>query len=149
MLHDSEIGAAAELFRDIRTRPTFLYPDQEQIREARDYLRSEGLYGSVSVAHWQSNRLPFADNLVNLIVSEETSGIAMDEIMRVLTPKGVAYPKKAREWTTTVKSWPKEIDEWTHLLHDSSNNAVAEDTRVGPPRVPGQSRRSRSPTSTS
>ena len=111
-----------------------LDPDQDQIREARDYLRSEGLYGSVSVAHWQSNCLPFADNLVNLIVSEETSGIAMDEIIRVLTPKGVAYLKKAGEWTTTVKPWPKEIDEWTHLLHDASNNAVAEDTRVGPPR---------------
>ncbi|MFW6170572.1 MAG: PQQ-binding-like beta-propeller repeat protein, partial [Planctomycetota bacterium] len=92
------------------------------------------LYGSVSVAHWQSNRLPFTDNLVNLVVSEETSGIAMDEIMRVLAPKGVAYLEKDGAWTKTVKPWPRDIDEWTHFLHDASNNAVAEDTRVGPPR---------------
>ena len=28
----------------------------------------------------------------------------------------------------------KEIDEWTHYLHGPDNNAVADDTRVGPPR---------------
>ena len=30
--------------------------------------------------------------------------------------------------------WPKDIDEWTHFLHDPSNNAVAHDQLVGPPR---------------
>ena len=34
----------------------------------------------------------------------------------------------------TVKPWPTEIDQWTHYLHDPSNNAVAHDRVVGPPR---------------
>jgi outer membrane protein assembly factor BamB len=34
----------------------------------------------------------------------------------------------------SVKPRPKEIDEWTHYLHDASNNAVAQDTVIGPPR---------------
>jgi outer membrane protein assembly factor BamB len=108
--------------------------DDEQIRKAREYIRSEGLYGSVSVGSWQSARLPFADNLVNLVVAEETPRIPREEIMRVLAPRGVAFVKRGGEWTKTVKPWPQEIDEWTHALHDASNNAVAEDTRVGPPR---------------
>ncbi|MHC4745290.1 MAG: outer membrane protein assembly factor BamB family protein, partial [Planctomycetota bacterium] len=37
-------------------------------------------------------------------------------------------------WTKTVKPRPSEIDEWTHYLHDATNNAVADDTVVGPPR---------------
>ncbi len=108
--------------------------DKEQIRKARMYIRSKGLYGKVSVAHRRSGRLPFADNLVNLVVSEETPRSSLAEIMRVLTPGGVAYLKEAGTWTKTVKPWPKDIDEWTHTLHDASNNAVADDTRVGPPR---------------
>ncbi|MFO7906317.1 MAG: PQQ-binding-like beta-propeller repeat protein, partial [Pirellulaceae bacterium] len=108
--------------------------DKDQILKAREYIHSQGLYGDVSVAHWESTRLPFTDNLVNLVVSEETSRISLDEIMRVLAPGGVAYRRKEGDWTKRVKPWPEEIDDWTHFLHDASNNAVAEDTRVGPPR---------------
>ncbi len=107
--------------------------EKEQISAAREYLRSRGLYGPVSVAHRESARLPFADNLVNLVVSQEDTRVSLDEIMRVLAPGGVACLKQAGKWNTTVKPWPKDIDEWTHWLHDASNNPVAEDTRVGPP----------------
>jgi outer membrane protein assembly factor BamB len=37
-------------------------------------------------------------------------------------------------WDRTVKPWPPEIDQWTHYLHNASNNAVARDRIVGPPR---------------
>ena len=37
-------------------------------------------------------------------------------------------------WTKAVKPWPKDIDEWTHFLHGPDNNAVANDTRIEPPR---------------
>jgi outer membrane protein assembly factor BamB len=60
--------------------------------------------------------------------------MATDEVMRVLCPNGVAYVKENGRWTKTIKPRPKEIDEWTHFLHEASNNAVAQDTQVGPPR---------------
>ncbi|GAG15994.1 unnamed protein product, partial [marine sediment metagenome] len=101
---------------------------------ARDYLRSRDLYGEVSVEHWSGGRLPYVDNLVNLIVVEDLGETAMDEVMRVLAPNGVAYVNRAGKWTKTTKPWPDQIDEWTHYLHDATNNAVAHDTVVGPPR---------------
>jgi hypothetical protein len=54
----------------------------------------------------------------------------MSEVMRVLSPGGVALI----DFKKTVKPWPKEIDNWTHLLHGPDNNAVALDSVVGPPR---------------
>lgn len=116
--------------------------DAKNVEQARKHIRSLGIYGKVSVDNLNSNRLPYADNLVNLVVAEELGRTSMDEVMRVLAPNGVAYIKKGRKsstgsvepWMKKVKSWPKEIDEWTHFLHDASNNAVAKDTQVGPPR---------------
>ncbi len=92
------------------------------------------LYGKVSVDHLRGNRLPYIDNLVNLVVSENLGKVSMNEVMRVLAPNGVAYIKKAGKWTKRVKPRPKEIDEWTHYLHDATGNAVAADLVVGPPR---------------
>jgi outer membrane protein assembly factor BamB len=108
--------------------------DAENIEQAQKYIQSRGLYGKVSVEHWKTKRLPYIDNLINLIVSEKQIEVPMDEVMRVLVPNGVAYIKKGSTWKKTVKPWPKEIDEWTHFLHDASNNAVANDSVVGPPR---------------
>ena len=39
-----------------------------------------------------------------------------------------------RSWQRIVKPRPAEIDEWTHALHGPDNNAVANDSVVGPPR---------------
>jgi outer membrane protein assembly factor BamB len=104
------------------------------VEQARKHIQSLKLYGRVSVDRLAGRRLPYVDNLVNLIVSEDLGGISPGEVMRVLSPNGVAYIKKGGTWTKTVKSRPDEIDEWTHYLHDSTNNAVARDTVVGPPR---------------
>ena len=107
--------------------------DAKNIEQARKHIRSLELYGKVSVDRLRSRRLPYVDNLVNLIVSEDLGKVSRDEVMRVLCPKGVAYIKKGNKWIKTVKPWPKEIDEWTHYLHDASNNAVAHDSVVNPP----------------
>ena len=77
--------------------------------------------------------LPYADNLVNLLVAEELGGVPMKECLRVLAPNGVACIKSGGRWTKTVKPRPKEIDEWTHHLHDAGGNAVSRDRIVGPP----------------
>jgi len=106
----------------------------ENVEKAREHIRSLGLYGKVSAQLFSGDRLPYADNLINLIVSEDLGKVPMDELMRVLAPNGVAYIGKEGNRTKTIKPWPKEIDEWTHWLHDATGNAVAQDMLVGPPR---------------
>ena len=103
------------------------------IAAARKHIKTLGQYGSVSVEQWSGDRLPYIDNSVNLIVSEDLGGVSNAEVMRVLAPKGLAYVKKDGRWIKTVKPRPKEIDEWTHYLHDPSNNAVAHDSIIEPP----------------
>ena len=108
--------------------------DPAKVESAREHVRSLGLYGQVSVDRLCGRRLPYIDNLVNLIVAEDLGAVPEEEVMRVLCPNGVAYVGKDGEWTKSVKPRPEAIDEWTHYLHDASNNAVAHDTVVGPPR---------------
>ena len=108
--------------------------DAQNVETAREHIRSLKLYGNVSVEQRRGGRLPYTDNLVNLLVSEGRPKVAMHEVLRVLAPNGVAYIKQGGRWTKTVKPWPEEIDEWTHYLHGADNNAVAQDTVAGPPR---------------
>lgn len=108
--------------------------DAKNVHEAREHIRSLGMYGPVSIDRIAGAHLPYADNLVNLIVSEDLGRVSMDEVRRVLCPNGVAYIRNGRAWEKTVKPRPKEIDDWTHFLHGPDNNAVAHDARVGPPR---------------
>lgn len=108
--------------------------DADDVEKARSHIRSLGLYGAVSVRQWNGESLPYADNMVNLIVCEDAAAVSNDEMMRVLRPLGVAYVKSDGKWSKTIKPWPAEIDEWTHWLHSADGNAVARDQVVGPPR---------------
>ncbi len=109
--------------------------DDTVISAAREYIHSRGIYGDVSVDRFDGSQLPYADNLVNLVISENIGDVPISEILRVLCPKGVAYIKRNGEWHKTVKPRPTTIDDWTHFLHDAGNNAVANDSVVGPPRT--------------
>ncbi len=104
--------------------------DPSNVEAARQHIRSLGLYGPVSVQLWTDPRLPYVDNLVNLVVAGSPEQVSMDEVLRVLAPGGVAWIGGK----TTVKPWPDDIDEWTHFLHGPDNNAVAHDRRVDVPR---------------
>ena len=106
----------------------------ENVAKAREHVRGLGLYGVVSIEQLAGTRLPYVDNLVTLVVAESLGSVPMAEVLRVLAPNGVACVREGRSWKKTVKPRPAEIDEWTHYLHDASNNAVAHDTVVGPPR---------------
>ncbi len=108
--------------------------DPKNVEAARHFLQSKRLYGTVSIDRFSGSRLPYVDNLVNLIVAEDLGQITNDELQRVLAPNGVAYIRSDGAWKKTAKPWPAEIDQWTHYLHDATNNAVAQDKRVGPPR---------------
>ncbi len=108
--------------------------NNDNVEKARAHIQSLGIYGPVSTDLLRGDQLPYIDNLVNLVVSEDLGRIPREEIMRVLCPNGVAYIITNGKWTRTIKSIPPEIDDWTHYLHDASNNAVSHDTIVGPPR---------------
>jgi len=108
--------------------------DPADVEAARRHVHATGLYGRVSVDRLDGSLLPYVDNLVNLVVAEDLGTVSMDEVLRVLCPGGVAYIKTGGQWTKTVKPRPAEIDDWTHFLHDPTNNAVSDDSVVGPPR---------------
>jgi len=132
---DGKLTAALRL--DDRFLVHGLDTDAKDVDAARQHIRSLGLYGPVSVQQWAERRLPYVDNSVNLVVMRDTScEIRDEEIMRVLAPGGVALflnRKSAIENRKLVKPWPDDIDQWTHYLHGPDNNAVANDTVVGPP----------------
>ena len=108
--------------------------DMTNVAVARQRIRSLGTYGEVAVDQLRGKELPYTDNLVNLVIVEESQGITAAEVMRVLVPLGVAYVQEDGQWVKKVKPRSKELDEWTHYLYDSSGNAVAHDSVVGPPR---------------
>ena len=111
-----------------------LTTDPQQLETARRHIRSQGQYGRISVDLLDEKRLPYADNLVNLIVAENLCGLETDELMRVLAPGGTLAVKQNNNWKNTIKPKNKDTDEWTHYRHDASGNAVAHDKVVGPPR---------------
>jgi len=124
----------ATLHADERYLVHGLDADAGNVAIARGRIEGQGLYGPVSVEFWPRAWLPYVDNLVNLVVSEDPGPVAQSEIVRVLAPGGVAYVKRGGQWEKTVKGRPTEIDEWSHFLHDAGNNAVAADRWVGTPR---------------
>jgi len=107
--------------------------DVERVRAAREHISSLGLYGPVSVDRISGDRLPYVDNLANLVVIQEAGEVPPSEVKRVLCPGGIACVRKNGSWTRIIKTRPEAIDEWTHYLHDASNNAVSQDRVVAPP----------------
>ncbi len=74
--------------------------DRQAVEEGRKTIRSQGLAGAVSVEHHPLDRLPYANNLVNLVVAEELSetlirGNTLDELLRVLRPGGEAFVRES------------------------------------------------------
>jgi len=100
------------------------------VTAARQYIQSLGLYGKVTAEQCTGDRLPYVDNLVNLVVADDLGKLPMEEVLRVLAPNGVALIGGKK----TVKPRPNEMDEWQQHYHDADNNAVANDDLVGPPR---------------
>ena len=124
----------AKLRADDRYVVQGLDVDPARVAQARNYLRSLAIYGDVSVEWFDGKRLPYADNLVNLLVAEDLGELPMVEVMRVLAPRGVVCVKSNGKWEQKTKPCPQQIDEWTHWLHGADGNAVSNDTVVGPPR---------------
>jgi len=104
--------------------------DPANVQRAQSHLRSLDVYGKASISVFDGDRLPYVDNLVNLVIADDLQDVSIDEVMRVLTPRGVAVVGGVK----TVKPWPDEIDDWNHHLHGPDNNPAARDRRVSTPR---------------
>jgi outer membrane protein assembly factor BamB len=104
--------------------------DPQNVEKARQHILQRGLYGGVSIDSFNGRNLPYVDNMVNLLITDDAGDVYQDEIMRVLAPGGAALIDGSKH----TKTRPDNIDEWTHYLHDADNNAVARDSVVGPPR---------------
>jgi len=126
--------------------------DPTNVSKAREHVRSLGLSGKVTFARSADERLPYIDNLVNLVVADTRCEMrdAGNEIMRILAPRGVAVVReKGNEaWLSRIphpvscigdgfamfaKPISADIDQWTHYLHGPDNNAVAHDSVVSSP----------------
>ncbi|MBT3201837.1 MAG: PQQ-binding-like beta-propeller repeat protein [Phycisphaerales bacterium] len=107
-----------------------LAADDAKVTAARKNILAAKVYGKVSIARYSPPRLGYVDNLVNLLIDSSGGKIAKAEILRVLTPGGVAFVGGEK----ITKPWPKDIDQWTHYLHGPDNNAVANDKKSGMPR---------------
>ncbi|OGV73610.1 MAG: hypothetical protein A3K18_17670 [Lentisphaerae bacterium RIFOXYA12_64_32] len=118
---------------------------------AQERCRAAGCYGLVSVDYTVfSDGLPYADNLVNLVVVDDVS-VPAAEIFRVVAPMGAVVARnpdaiskadlQAAGFTVSAagdipliarKPWPSEMDTWSHARHAADGNTVSNDTRVGP-----------------
>lgn len=112
--------------------------DPAHVDRARAAIRAAGSCGSISVVPWADlSRLPYADNLVNLLVVRGPASVDRQEILRVLRPGGVTLFITDDGQVTNdkiVKPWPAEMDEWSHWEHGADGNPVSMDSVVGPPR---------------
>lgn len=109
-----------------------------ELAHARDEIRDARVYGRVSATAWEGDRLPYADDMVNLLIlrGDGGPGVNRAEEDRVLAPMGVAvrFREGVRISPYRRKPWPQDVDEWTHARHNAAGNAVSKDQRAGPPR---------------
>lgn len=107
--------------------------DPGKVNNARSYIESRKKYGRVSAITLNSAHLPYADNIVNMVVCNNNNfQTAHEEIVRILTPGGIIINNG--KLLPYRKPRPGTIDTWTHYLHGPDNNSVSTDTKVGPPK---------------
>ncbi len=130
-----DLNDAAQL-KKLASKPSLqvqaLLEREEAIEPIRKSIHEAGNYGQVSVNLHNGSDLPYIDNLVNLVICNESTKVPRDEIMRVLAPQGVLYAKTKDGYDRIVKPVPKGMDEWNQYLHNAANNGVSRDD-VGPP----------------
>ena len=129
----SEEGLLTAFAKDPRFVAQGLARDERVVRKLRSALKSENLYGRVSVIRLVGEKLPYDDHLVRYLIVDDALGIPKAELMRVLCPGGVLARRTEAGWSTEVKPWPESFDEWTHVRHGADGNVVSQDRAVGSP----------------
>jgi outer membrane protein assembly factor BamB len=124
----AELAEASELLIHVQL------DDPEQLLEARQLARREGLLGRrITISAGTAESIPLADNLADLVYlpTGTLSKSASDEVMRVLCPGGLAeLAGKA-----TRKLAPEGIDDWSHPYHGPDNNPASTDQLARAPYI--------------
>ena len=110
-----------------------LCTDKKKIDSIRKELIKKSAYGKVTIALQNGNRLPYIDNLINVLVVVDQGTISREELMRVVAPYGVALFKKGSTWKKVTKAYPKEMDEWKQKGYNAARSSVSQDALVAPP----------------
>jgi len=140
----------AALHKDDRLLVQGLDTDAGNVEKAKAHMDSLGIYGKAWAELYDGRNLPHGDNMVNLIVVDDSADVTAREIDRVLAPLGVLiisqdnreirskiqYPASSigNGFLKLTKPYPSNIDDWTHYLYDASGNAVSRDKEVRRPR---------------
>jgi hypothetical protein len=116
-------SADAELAARIANAGPFLVhclaADGAKVAAARQTLLARGLYGRVSVEAWHGRDLPYADNLVSLLIVLEGGMAGEAERLRVLRPGGQMIIRQAGGFAATTKPRPAGKDSVRALDADS------------------------------
>ncbi|MBM3891917.1 MAG: methyltransferase domain-containing protein, partial [Verrucomicrobia bacterium] len=110
-----------------------LEAEARNVEKARERLQARDLYGQATVEQWAMKSLPYAENLVNVLIAENPGAIPQTEMLRVVAPLGTLWVKHGDGWRSEQKPWPRAFDEWTHWRHGPDGNMVSRDTAVTTP----------------
>jgi len=113
----------------------------------RAQLLAQEMLGRVTIIAWKDPKhLPYADDMVDLLVAEDPA-LELREAWRVVAPYGSLVvpasqapsdlagvtPQKIGAWAQFVKPYPADMDEWPQYGHDAAGTWRSRDQRVGPP----------------
>ncbi len=105
----------------------------KNVSKARSRFLKSGDYGPIAIDQLRAKSLPYANNLVNLLVAESGDLTTDAEILRVLVPEGQAWIRDGDQWRQLKKERPDSMDDWQHYLRSPDNNPVSTDSMIGPP----------------
>jgi len=93
---DTDAELALALAKQGAFKVHFLCAEAESCNDVRKAIRSRGMYGTVSAGTLEGGRLPYAGNLINIVVVNGYPGprnnrVSVGEVIRVLAPLGTAY----------------------------------------------------------
>jgi len=119
-----------------------LEADEARAEALRDRARALGLRppGFV-VEHWTEDRLPYVENLVDLVIAPDTppdywTNARQAEVLRALRPGGKLYKRATNAtapWDVAMKPPTAGVDDWSHWEHGPDNNPVSTDTVIRAP----------------
>ena len=106
---------------------------QKSVDAVRKELVAEGVIGKISVALLDGRKLPYVDNLANVVVVVDQGKVSREEVMRVVAPYGVALFEKGGKWRMVKKPYPDKMDDWPMHRHDFERSNVLRDKTVKTP----------------
>ena len=115
-------------------------------------IKNAGRLGIPLQIEWiKCGSLPYADNSIDVVITENLRLIQADDVLRVLRPKGCVALRSGmemcrsleeagckvletrRDWTILQKPTTMGADDWSHWSHGPDNNPVSNDSVIQAP----------------